>query len=59
MNNSTVWYSIQHPNYPHCAQGMTLVGGLPEKTAEMLAEKFLRELQYVTGLGGEIKVWVD
>jgi hypothetical protein len=59
MNNSTVWYSIHHPDYAHCAQGQTLIGSLPEKTAEMLAEKFLLELQYVTGLGSEIKVWVD
>jgi len=59
MNNSTVWYSINHPDYAHCAQGQTLMGSLPEQTAEAVADKFLRELQYVTGLGSEIKTWVD
>lgn len=59
MNNSTVWYAINHSDYPHCTQGQTLIGSLPEKTAEAVADKFLRELQYVTGLGSEITVWVD
>ena len=59
MNNRTVWYSINHPDYPHCAQGQTLMGSLPEQTADAVADKFLRELQFVTGLGSEIKVWVD
>lgn len=59
MNNSTIWYSIDHPDYPHCRQGQTLIGSIPDKTAEAVADKFLRELQFVTGLGSEIKVWVD
>ena len=59
MNNSTIWYSIQHSDYPHCAQGQTLVGRLPAEVADTVADKFLRELQFVTGLTDQIKVWVD
>jgi hypothetical protein len=59
MGGNTVWYSIHHPDYPHCSPGQTLMGGLPDKMAGEVADKFLRELQFVTGLGSEIKVWVD
>lgn len=59
MGNSTVWYSIDDSDYPHCAGGQTLIGGLTEKAAEAVADRLLRELQYVTGLGREITVWVD
>lgn len=59
MGGNTVWYSIHHPDYPHCAQGQTLIGGLPDRMAEEVADRLMRELRYVTGLDGEIRTWVD
>lgn len=58
MGGNTVWYSINHPDYPHCAQGQTLMGGLSDRTAGEVADRLLHELRFVTGLGAEITTWV-
>ena len=59
MGGRTVWYSIDHPDYPHCADGQTLMSGVPDRLADELAGKFRAELRFVTGLDCEIKTWVD
>jgi len=60
MGSVTVWYQINHPEYPQCKEPVSLVSmNLSEQQAEKIAKALFHELRFVTGLDTEIKTWVD
>jgi hypothetical protein len=45
----TVWYQIDHPDFLHCKDPMTFVGGLREQDAERVARNLYNELLFILG----------
>jgi hypothetical protein len=55
----TVWYRIDHPDFPHCKNPMTFVGSLRERDAERVAGNLYRELLFILGEDAKVLVWAE
>jgi len=59
INTMTVWYRIDHPDFPHCKNPMTFVGSLRERDAERVAGNLYRELLFILGEDAKVLVWAE
>lgn len=59
MANMTVWYKIDHPEFPQCADPMVVVTDLDELTAERVARSFYGELKFILGDDINAVVWAE
>lgn len=55
----TVWYKIDHPDLPHCAEPMVFTCNLEPLTAEQVARSFYGELRFMFGDGVKAVVWAE
>ena len=59
MGKMTVWYKIDHPDFPHCKNGMVFCGELKDTDAERVARSLYNELLYVLGKDTKVLVWAE
>lgn len=57
MGKMTVWYKIDHPDFPQCANDMVFVSDLQERDAERVARNLYNELLFILGDQAKVLVW--
>lgn len=59
MDKMTVWYKIDHADFPHCKEPMVFCGDLKASDAERVARNLYNELLFILGDQAAVLVWAE